>query len=302
MRVYMYVCMSKSVWLCIGLSLCAWMSLLLPFFGIGCLPLFLFFVIVVVVVVFLFFFSLVLAVCCLPRVCRAFGDFYVWKLIHFKWESASICVAVFVKHTPFAVVWVYWMDIVVSLSVICTNRIQRQIRTDVHSCVWSNFTTDTAAATYPPLSRALLLFRSPSLIHGCADQSMYICIICCCCRCRCCRCLPPIYRSFVLFCFGTVCLTAEYLLLLLWFLFDSIPTPCSFHIQAACVVHVEYRQQWIQCFEFDLVNCWLHAKQHRMLYGRIIFYCLIFWFLVPVHRYAKRMEYWNRFTVETQTK
>lgn len=55
----------------------------------------------------------------------------------------------------------------------------------------------------------LFLSLCSSFIRS-TDPCIHMYIWCCCCCC-CCRCLPPIYRSFVLFCLGTVCLTAEYI-------------------------------------------------------------------------------------------
>lgn len=128
---------------------------------------------------------------------------------------------------------------------------------------------------YLPAARLLAhaLARSLSL-HNCVTAA---CLPAACFTCTyihiCCH--RYIGRSFVLFCLGTVRLCSN----IYYCYYDSclirFRLSVPFHIQAACVVHVEYRQQWIQCYEFDLVNCWLHAKQHRMLYGRILFYSLI---------------------------
>lgn len=41
----------------------------------------------------------------------------------------------------------------------------------------------------------------------------------------------------------------------------------SMHVDCCCCFYVCIGNSEYNVFVFDLVNCWLHAKQHRMLYG-----------------------------------
>lgn len=131
------------------------------------------------------------------------------------------------------------------------------------SCVWSTFYYWHCSATLPTArSHALSLYVPPA--SCCCILYMYISIYISATD-------ISVVRS-ILFGYGSSLAWIFIIVIMIPVWFDS-DSPCLFfHIQAACVVHVEYRQQWIQCFEFNLVNCWLHAKQHRMLYGRIQFY------------------------------
>lgn len=47
-------------------------------------------------------------------------------------------------------------------------------------------------------------------------------------------------------------------------------------------MHV-HRQQWIFCFQLNLVNCWLHARQHRILYWTVSrFFIQLLWFWLSI--------------------
>lgn len=54
----------------------------------------------------------------------------------------------------------------------------------------------------------------------------------------------------------------------------STTTANILYIAASHRTRPSYRQHWIFCLVFTLVNCWLHAKQHRLLYGPV--YHLVF--------------------------
>lgn len=96
------------------------------------------------------------------------------------------------KYTPFTAtyirayiaVWVYWMDIVVSLSVICTNRIQRQIRTQC-TLVCDQILLLTLLSCYLPAACSLARAHSLSAAAAVAVIACSIYIY-----------QPPIYRSF----------------------------------------------------------------------------------------------------------